>query len=190
MSRFWRVLRLILLQLQPFLVILSIILAFSVTLFIYDLIKTSRERRLGAALAENLDIKSSCITNLVGQNENFDFSFTFNNKNSQSVFIEKVGVDLNLLGAKDKKFSSLISTTPNSVFQKLERGFYFYQFDPAIEIAPKEKREVVLKLRTSTKKHAKANPNTIVIYSGNIVFYLSPEITNIADCSIQIRYSN
>ena len=185
---FLTALSVILKSLRPIFVIILILVTLFAGLFIYDRVKTNEERRLGAELAKNLDVKSNCTTNLIRQGENFNFSFVFTNNNSQSVFVHRLGIDLNLLGSSDNKFSSLLATIPSSNPIGLENRFHYYEFSPLVEIPKQSKKEIILKLKTTARKEAKANPNTIVIYNGEVTFLLSPEMTNTANCKIQVRY--
>ena len=185
---FLRALFLILKSLRPVLIIILILFTLFAGLFIYDRLKTNEERRLGAELSKNLDVKSACNTSLIGQNEKFDFTFVFTNNNPQPVFVHRVGIDLDLLGRNDKKYSSLLSTVPDSNPIEPEHKFYFYEFATAVEIPQQSKTEIILKLQTTARKEAKANPNTIVIYDGEVTFLLSPEMTNTENCKIQVRY--
>ncbi|OGY32052.1 MAG: hypothetical protein A3A57_02960 [Candidatus Woykebacteria bacterium RIFCSPLOWO2_01_FULL_41_12] len=181
---------LILKSLKPIFIIFFILVTLFTALFVYDRLKTNQDRALGTKLSENLNVKSSCISSLIGQNERFDFSFIFTNGNSQSIFIQKVGIDLNLLGDKDTKISSLLSTNSPSNPIGIEDRFFTYEFSPPVEISAKSSQELILRLQTTTRKAAKANPNTIVVYEGEVSFLLSPEMTNTANCKIQVRYPN
>jgi hypothetical protein len=106
-------------SLRPVFLILFIVVVIFASLLAYDRYNTIKERGLGASLIDNLDLKADCATKLIKPGNKFDFKFTFNNKNSQPVFLEEVGVDLNILGTEDRKFTKLLKTQPPS--KKKER---------------------------------------------------------------------
>lgn len=188
-KRILNVLFIILKSLRPILLVAFVFFVLFGTLFIYDQVKTIQDRNLAATLSKNIDVKSTCTTELIGSNEKFDLKFSFRNSNKQSVFVEKVGVDLDLLGLGEKKFSRLLSTKPTSRVIGVEKNFQLFEFSNPVEIKGEDKSEFVLNMQTTTRKTAMTNPNTIVIYEGEIRFFLSPEFTNTGNCKIQVRYS-
>ena len=188
-KKFLNVLFIILKSLRPILLVAFVFFVLFGTLFIYDQVKTIQDRNLAATLSKNIDVKSTCTTELIGSNEKFDLKFSFRNSNKQSVFVEKVGVDLDLLGLGEKKFSRLLSTKPTSRVIGVEKNFQLFEFSNPVEIKGEDKSEFVLNMQTTTRKTAMTNPNTIVIYEGEIRFFLSPDFTNTGNCKIQVRYS-
>lgn len=176
-------------SLRPVFLILFIIVVIFASLLAYDRYNTIKERKLGASLIDNLNVEADCATKLIKPGDKFDFKFTFNNKNSQSVFLEEVGVDLNILGTEERKFTKLLKTQPPSKKEEEEGRLDIYKLDSDLVIAPKSNKTFILKMQTASRKQAKAKPDTLVIYEGKLYFFISPEITSAAVCKVQVRYA-
>ena len=175
--------------LGPVFSIILIIIVFATALFIYDGLKTLQNQKLSISLSQNLNTDASCVSKLIGQKDNFEFKFIFKNENSQIMQLNRMGIYLNILGSIGNKFTKFLETKPPSTYVKDEGQFSIYEFESAVEIPAKGTKEVLLKMQTATRKEATAAPNTIIIYSGDIIFELFPKITTKATCEVNVRYS-
>lgn len=175
--------------LGPVFSLILIILVIGASLLIYDRIKTAEEIKLGNTLSEKLDVEAECSPPLKNQNEKFDFKFTFINNNSQSIFLDSMRIDEGLLG-EDQGFVILLSTEPSSTINTDKSEVYLFDFASPVEIQANSKEVVTLKLQAADQKSAKAKPNTLVTYAGEVSFQLSPEMRSSASCKARVRYAD
>jgi len=176
-------------SLRPVVIIILVFIIIASSLFAYDQYRTYQERQLGATLIHNIKVKSACHKT-VNAGSKFNLKFTIANQNNQKVDLEGIGIDVNLLGAKGKKFTKLLSTKPIS--SRIDSGqgqFEGYQFQPSLELGADEKTDILFAMQAASKSQAEASSHTIVAYKGKVVFYFTPEMSIEASCQIQVRYS-
>ena len=175
-------------SLKPVVVIILVFIIISSSLFIYDGYRTYQDRTLGAKLIKNIKVKSSC-TGIVGTGEKLDLKFSLTNGNDQEVTLEKIGIDVNLLGANNKTFAKLVGTKPKSLKSPSDEAqFVDYIFKSEVELNANSKKDVVLTIQAASKNDAKAASHTIVVYKGKVVFSFIPESSIETSCQIQVRY--
>ena len=175
-------------SLKPVVVIIIVFIIIASSLFIYDGYRTYQDRTLGAKLIKNIKVKSSC-TGIVSAGEKLDLKFSLTNGNDQKVTLEKIGIDVSLLGANNKTFAKLVETKPKSLKSPSDEAqFASYVFQPEVELNVNGKKDVALTIQAASKNDAKAATHTIVVYKGKVLFSFIPESSIETSCQIQIRY--
>ncbi len=173
---------------QPAFAVLAIIIILGSSLLIYQRTVQVKDSQLGDKLSKNFSLNTDCAA-IVNAGQPADLKFDFENKNSQSIGLESLGVDVNLTGADGKTYTKIVKTNPpfENIVEK-EKQFTTLSF-VNLSIAAKSKKEIILTLQTSSKEEAKASPETIVGYTGNILFSFAHDIITKPTCRIQVRYS-
>ena len=175
-------------SLKPVVVIILVFIIIASSLFIYDGYRTYQDRTLEAKLIKNIKVKSSC-TEIVSAGEKLNLKFSLTNRNDQEVTLEKIGIDVSLLGANNKTFAKLVETKPKSLKSpSAEAQFVDYVFQPEVALSANGKKDLVLTIQAAGKNYAKAASHTIVVYKGKVLFSFIPESSIETSCQIQIRY--
>ncbi len=174
--------------LRPVLLVALVIIILGGALYVYDQYRTYQEKRLGAQLIDRIGIEPIC-DEIISPNEKFSFKFNIQNKNNQKVSLKEVGIDINLLGLKENKFSEFIDSNPKSEVlaggsTQLESIFFQAQQD----IQKGKTKNVSLNFKANSKKDSGATSHTIVSYTGKIIFLFDHEITIETKCQFQVRY--
>jgi hypothetical protein len=175
-------------SLRPIIIISIIVLILAAIFFSYDQYVTFKENKLAGSLTGNLFLKSSCKT-IVNEEAKFDLKFTLENKNDISIQIERLGIDQNFLGQDQKRFMDLVSTNPTSITDGYEDQYLLSNFRNVVEVAAKNKKDLILTMQAKSRSIAGAKKATIVVYTGKILLSLKHSITAEAPCEIQVRYS-
>ena len=175
-------------SLKPILFIILILIVITAALVAYDQYQSYRERKFGAELIKEINIKSSC-DEIVSTGEQFNFECSTNNKSNTEVILQKIGIDVNIIGVEDKKFTALIGTKPFSRESKETIAqFKEYVFPVPVKIGPGDTKTISLVMKALGKKEARASSHTIVVYKGTVAFYFNYDMTIRSDCQIQVRY--
>ena len=175
-------------SLKPIFLVFIILVVVATSLVVYEQYRAYQEKKMGAELIKNIDVRSSC-DEIVTAGEKFNFVFSTYNKTGRKIALEKVGIDVSMLGIRNKKFTVLLSTKPMSVETKENPAqFKDYVFQTPVKILPSDKKDFTLHLQAASKKEARASSHTIVVYKGTVAFYFNYDMTIRSDCQIQIRY--
>ncbi|OGY25807.1 MAG: hypothetical protein A2Z11_00595 [Candidatus Woykebacteria bacterium RBG_16_43_9] len=175
-------------SLKPILLIVLVSIILAASLAAYDQYQSYQERRFGAELIKNINVKSSC-DEIASTGQQFNFEFSTSNKSNTEVTLQRIGIDVNIIGVKGKKFTKLIGTKPSSREDKEDLAqFKEYVFPVPVKIKPNDTKTISLVMKALGKKEARASSHTIVVYKGTVVFYFNYEMTIRSDCQIQVRY--
>ena len=176
-------------SLKPVVIIFLVFVLIASSLFAYDQYKKFQDRLLGSKLIKKIETVSSCTT-IVNAGDKVDLKFTLINKNSQEISLEKVGIDVSILGTKEIKFMGLLQTNPkSSKVTESQNQFETFMFKPSVVLEADNKRTVILKMQAASRKQASASPHTFVAYAGNVMFFFNHEMSIKTPCQIQVRYS-
>src|SRR3989344_2011391 len=144
-------------SLKPIFLVFIILVVIATSLVVYDQYRAYQERKMGAKLIKNVEVRSSC-DEIVSACEKFNFVFSTYNKTGREIALEKVGIDVNILGVRNKKFTRLLSTKPMSVETKENpTQFKEYVFPNPVKILPRNKKAFTLHLQAVSKKEAQAS---------------------------------
>ena len=175
-------------SLKPIFLVFIILVVIATSLVVYDQYRAYQERKMGAKLIKNVEVRSSC-DEIVNAGEKFNFVFSTYNKTGREIALEKIGIDVNILGIRNKNFTQLLSTKPTSLESKESPAqFKDYVFPTPVKILPHDKKTFALHLQAASKKEAQASSHTIVVYRGTVAFYFNYDMTIRSDCQIQVRY--
>src|SRR4030067_1227249 len=157
-------------SLKPILLIVLVSIILAASLVAYDQYQSYQERRFGAELIKNINVKSSC-DEIASTGQQFNFEFSTSNKSNTEVTLQRIGIDVNIIGVKGKKFTKLIGTKPSSREDKEDLPqFKEYVFPAPVKIKPNDTKTISLVMKALGKKEARASSHTIVVYKGTVVF--------------------
>ncbi len=176
-------------SLKPVVIIILVFAVIASSLLAYDQYKKFQDRLLGRKLIKKIETVSSCTT-IVNAGDKVDLKFTLINKNDQDVNLEKVGIDVSMLGTEEIKFMGLLQTNPkSSKVTDSQNQFETFMFKPSVVLEADNKKIVILKIQAASRKQASASPHTFVAYTGNVMFSFNHEMSIKTPCQIQVRYS-
>src|SRR3990167_1582375 len=175
-------------SLKPIALIFIVLVVIAASLLAYDQYRTLQEKQLGAKLVKNIDLVSVC-NDIYKEDELYSLKFTVRNKNNEPVNLEKIELDISILGAEGKTYNRLLKTQPaSSAFPSDNIQFKTYQLENPLIIGASDKSDFILFMQAASKIDAKAESHTIVIYKGKIIFDFSHEFSIETTCQLQVRY--
>src|SRR3990172_711423 len=179
-----RLVRFVWTSLKPIALIFIVSVVIAASLLAYDQYRTLQEKQLGAKLVKNIDLVSAC-NDIYKEDELYSLKFTVRNKNNKPVNLEKIELDISILGTEGKTYNRLLKTQPaSSTFPSDDIQFKIYQLENPLIIGTNDKSEFTLFMQAASKVDAKAASHTIVIYKGKIIFDFNHEFSIETTCQI------
>ena len=172
----------------PALLIFVLIIILS-SFFIYDQYHTYQERKIGRELIKNLNIEGSC-KQIVNPDQKIDVKFTFTNGNNEAISLNSLQIEKGLFESENKKYLEVIAIEPSFSKIKIDNSqSREYQFENTLA-QPSKDLSIIVSLKAKSRQESGANPHTIVVYSGKMLFEFEHEISIEAPCQIQVRYAD
>ncbi len=173
---------------QPALVVLAVILILQTSLLIYERLEKNKESQLREEMSKNFGVITDC-KRLISPGESTDLKFEFENKNNQPVSLVSINVDVNLTGTQGRTFAKIVKTTPAfKTISQTDKQFTTLLFEDTA-VAANSKKEISLTLQATSRSEAGASANTIVGYTGAVLFDFAHDIQTKPSCTLQVRYA-